>query len=73
MKILVVDDESNKLKAIMRVVREIDGIELDSVDITLQLNEAKEKLLNHRYDLMILDLNHKVIFDYLFKSSYMPV
>lgn len=44
MKILVVDDESNKLKAIMRVVREIDGIELDSVDITLQLNEAKEKL-----------------------------
>lgn len=57
MKILVVDDESNKLKAIMRVVREIDGIELDSVDITLQLNEAKEKLLNHRYDLMILDLN----------------
>lgn len=57
MKILVVDDESNKLKAIMRVVKEIDGIELDSVDITLQLNEAKEKLLNHRYDLMILDLN----------------
>lgn len=53
MKILVVDDESNKLKAIMRVVKEIDGIELDSVDITLQLNEAKEKLLNHRYDLMI--------------------
>lgn len=40
MKILVVDDESNKLKAIMRVVREIDGIELDSVDITLQLQRC---------------------------------
>ena len=55
MKILVVDDESNKLKAIMRVVKEIDGIELDSVDITLQLKEPKEKMINHRYDLMILD------------------
>lgn len=57
MKILVVDDESEKLKAIMRVIREIDGIEICNIDITLEINEAKQKLLENRYDLMLLDLN----------------
>ncbi len=57
MRILIVDDESEKLKAIMRVIREIDGIEANDIDITLELNEAKQKLLENKYDLMLLDLN----------------
>lgn len=51
---------------------------------TFYLNKEKNKVLwgeynaedhNKYYDYYIRDLsvNHKVIFDYLFKSSYMPV
>ena len=58
MKVLVIDDESSKLKSIMKVIKNIEGIDVQKdVDITLQLNEAKQKLLETRYDLMILDLN----------------
>ena len=58
MKVLVVDDESNKLKSIMKVIKNIEGVDPQrDIDITLQLNEAKQKLLETRYDLMILDLN----------------
>lgn len=57
MKILIVDDESEKLKAIMPVVRDIEGVDESAIDISLELNSAKQKLLENRYDLMILDLN----------------
>ena len=32
-----------------------------------------DDLYRKMYDLKLLIRNHKVIFDYLFKSSYMPV
>ena len=55
MKVLVIDDESSKLKSIMKVIKNIEGIDVQKdVDITLQLNEAKQKLLETRYDLSSL-------------------
>lgn len=41
------------------------------MNLTKFINEVDE--IAKKYDKEKLLLNHKVIFDYLFKSSYMPV
>ncbi|WP_416829287.1 hypothetical protein [Ectobacillus polymachus] len=57
MKILLVDDESYKLKKLMQVLTSIEGIQQDNIIHTLELNAAKRELVNTAFDFMILDLN----------------
>lgn len=62
MRILLVDDESKKLKSLIRVLKEINGIEDNDIYHTLDLNEAKILISNYNFDLMILDLNMPEVF-----------
>lgn len=57
MKILLVDDESNKLKKIMQVLTSIEGLKQTDITHVLELNAAKRELTKDIYDFMILDLN----------------
>lgn len=56
MKILFVDDESKKLKRLYSAISQIDGISPEDLDSVLDLNSAKERLVNTFYDLVIMDL-----------------
>jgi nucleoside phosphorylase/CheY-like chemotaxis protein len=57
MKILLVDDESSKLKKLMRVLTSIGGIKESNITHKLELNSAKRELLDNEFDFLILDLN----------------
>ncbi|MEC2076313.1 hypothetical protein [Metabacillus fastidiosus] len=57
MKILLVDDESDKLKKLMQVLTSIEGIDKANIIHKLELNAAKRELINTAFDFMILDLN----------------
>lgn len=63
MKILIVDDESDKLKRLKRELISIDGINSEDVVYTLELNIAKENISQQLYDFMILDLNMPEVLD----------
>ena len=58
MKILVIDDESKKIKKIYKVLREIKNKNFDvenSVEYILNLPDAKKSLATELYDFLILD------------------
>lgn len=57
MKILLIDDQSQKLSALYKCIRNIKGIDIKDVENVLDLNEAREKIYNNLYDFVILDLN----------------
>ncbi|MDE6055771.1 MAG: hypothetical protein K2G55_18905, partial [Lachnospiraceae bacterium] len=57
MKILLVDDELSKIREIMKVIMEVDGINESMIDYSVETNDAREKLQNSIYDLLVLDLN----------------
>lgn len=56
MKILLVDDESKKIKKLSFLISEIDGINEGDIDSVLDLNSAKKKMTKEFYDLVIMDL-----------------
>jgi nucleoside phosphorylase/CheY-like chemotaxis protein len=56
MKILLVDDASQKLGMVKKVLKKSDIDEKD-VDWELDLNGARKQLIKNFYDLLILDLN----------------
>lgn len=56
MKILLVDDESKKLKRLYAAINKISNFNLDSIDHVLDLKSAKEKMKNISYSLVVLDL-----------------
>ena len=56
MKILLVDDESKKLKRLYSTIDKIRDFNRDSIDHVLDLKSAKEKMKNIRYSLVVLDL-----------------
>lgn len=56
MKILLVDDESKKLKRLYAVINTIDDLTPDSIDHVLDLKSAKEKMKSIRYGLVVMDL-----------------
>lgn len=56
MKILLVDDESRKLKRLYSTIDKIRDFSRDSIDHVLDLKSAKEKMINIRYSLVVLDL-----------------
>lgn len=57
MKILLIDDNLSKIREIMKVIIEVDGINESMIDYSIEINNAREKLQNSIYDLLILDLN----------------
>lgn len=57
MKILLIDDNFSKIREIMKVVMEVDGINESMIEYSIEINKAREKLQNSIYDLLILDLN----------------
>lgn len=57
MKILIVDDESTKLKRLMHSFKNIDGLQQEDIIHVLELSAAKKHLIESEFDLMILDLN----------------
>ncbi|WP_433740044.1 hypothetical protein [Pseudomonas putida] len=56
-KILLVDDDSEKHRVITKVVLEVPGIEDDSIDHVYDVVAAKKAIRSNRYDLVILDIN----------------
>lgn len=56
MKILLVDDESKKLKRLHSVINTVDDLRPDSIDHVLDLKSAKNKMKSIRYELVVLDL-----------------
>lgn len=57
MKILLVDDNLTKIREIMKIIMEVDGINQDMIEYSVETNDAREKLRKVEYDLLILDLN----------------
>lgn len=57
MKILIVDDSSDKIGSILNALRGLDGFNANNVEHVLDLNQARRKLTVEFYDLVILDLN----------------
>lgn len=57
MKVLIVDDQSNKLSEVCKIIKNIDGIKIEDIEYVLDLNEARKKLKYTFYDFLILDLN----------------
>ena len=57
MKILLVDDKVGKIQKIMKVIMEVEGINQDMIDYSVEANDARQKLQRSTYDLLILDLN----------------
>lgn len=56
MKILLVDDESKKLKRLYSTISKIEGINPEDLENVLDLKSAKEKLRSSFYDLVVMDL-----------------
>lgn len=56
MKILIVDDETNKLGAIKNIIKEINEIKEGDVFYAVDLINARKSLLNTHFDLLIIDL-----------------
>lgn len=57
MKILIVDDDREKIKKITQVIKTIYGIEDTMIEFSIIASQAKEMLTRTQYDLLILDLN----------------
>ena len=57
MRILIADDASQKIGAIINVLKEMQEFDSISIDHVLDLNTARQKLSSEYYDLLILDLN----------------
>lgn len=56
MKILLVDDESKKIKRLYSAISQIEGIKPGDLESVLDLKSAKEKLIHTFYDLVVMDL-----------------
>ena len=56
MKVLMIDDESRKLKHLKLSLENIKGFNNDSLDVVLDLKNAKEKMKSESYDFIVLDL-----------------
>lgn len=56
MKILLVDDESRKIKSLVKSLTDIKGVEKENIIYVLDIISAKEKMTKEFYDLVVLDL-----------------
>lgn len=55
-KILVVEDESYKIKPLFQIFEKVINLSLDDITIAMDANEAKKLLKANHYDLLILDI-----------------
>ena len=56
-KILVVDDNIEKISDIGKIIDEFKDIKSASISTVTNLNDARRSLCNEKYDLLILDMN----------------
>lgn len=56
-KILIIEDNNEKLERLIKIIFNYDEISNDDVDICSCLSESKQKLRSKQYDLVILDLH----------------
>lgn len=62
MKVLVVDDESSKIKRIYSALRKIDNLNVEeAVENSVNLSDARRKLSKCTYDILIIDLNMPIL------------
>jgi two-component system, LytTR family, response regulator LytT len=57
MRILIVEDEAVAARRLERMVREILGTAVTSIDLRESLNESQQFLRSHPIDILLLDLN----------------
>ena len=57
MKVFIVDDSQEKIKQISRCLCEFDSIEILDIDTASNSLDAKKKLIENYYDLLIIDIN----------------
>lgn len=57
MRILVVDDAAYKIKSIVKTLKSINGINEDDIDYVIDLNNARKKVVDIKYNYLILDVN----------------
>lgn len=62
----------NKIKKLQQLIDRGKLLEENKTSRIVQMTIQKNGF-NYYKDSNVFDVNHKVIFDYLFKSSYMPV
>jgi nucleoside phosphorylase len=55
-KILIVEDDSDKLREVTSILESIDGVEDHNIDHVIDSISAKNKLRDNFYDLVILDI-----------------
>jgi nucleoside phosphorylase len=56
-RILIVEDQQDKLKNILQTLEKIEGINSEIIDTVIDANDAKSFLLRQQYDLLILDIS----------------
>lgn len=56
LRILVVEDEADKLRRVLQCLQAVPGCETTSIDTAHDATEAKRKMLGTSYDLLILDI-----------------
>lgn len=57
LKILVVEDDTDKLRRVLRSLEGISGVDLNNVHNVRDANSAKRHMRDHAYDLLILDIS----------------
>jgi nucleoside phosphorylase len=55
-KILLVDDSADKIRRIIEVLKRVENVKVDDVVIAYNAVEAKKRLRNEQFDLLILDI-----------------
>lgn len=57
MKILIVDDNTEKLKNVARVLKKVEGLSEDNIISAINIDNAKKLICSTKFDLVVLDLN----------------
>lgn len=56
LKILILDDNNDKTTKISRVLKKIDGISENSIELAQDIASGKKKVKEKKYDLLVLDM-----------------
>ncbi len=56
-KILIVEDDLNKLRDIINIIKVIEGINENDITCVVDGNDAKRHLKANQFDLLILDIS----------------
>ena len=56
MRVLVVDDNAEKVRRILNVFESVPGVTAEDVDVAYTARDARVRLTENAYDLMILDI-----------------